>query len=595
MANPTGLTDLPETEYVEIYNLSNTAISLAGWSFIYGEQVTALPNTILPVGSYTVLYRAGRDIFVENTGIALPIATFPSSLVNTGRLLQLKNSKGIVIDSVTYATAKAAQSYERDATGNWYLSTDTRGGTPGKVNSPKDDPEQPPVIPAPDNSQPGDVLINEIMANPVGLTAFPETEYVEIFNASDTIISLTGWSFIYDGHATALPDTLLPIGSYAVLYRAGRDIFLENKGIALPIATFPASLANTGKTLELKNSQGLLIDSVTYSAAKAACSYERDTTGNWYFSTDTRGGTPGAINSPKDNSENPNNTEKPGDIPEEDLLVNSNEFIFNELLPEPFAGGSEYIELYNRSGSQLYLAGLSIAVRRTDGTLSTRYSLSSITEPVPPEGYAVLTSNREGVLNFYATPSPEVIYELKLPTLNNTGSTLVLVQTKDGNIIDEITYSSKWHDIAIKNTKGVALERIDPEADTQSSTNWKSATSEVGYGTPGYDNSQHGVTGTESSVSLAAPEYIPGPDEYRIAYQTDKAGYRCHIEVLTPEGKKMAEIANNQLIGFEGEIRWDGSGLGGSRLRPGIYVFYAELYHPEGQKKTYKKVFLVKP
>jgi hypothetical protein len=412
---------------------------------------------------------------------------------------------------------------------------------------------------------------------------------VEIFNASDTIISLAKWSFIYDGHATVLPDTLLPIGCYAVLYRSGRDIYVENTGIALPIATFPASLANTGKALELKNSQGILIDSVTYIAAIAARSWERDTVGNWYFSTDIRGGTPGSVNSPK------NNSGKPGDIPEEELIVNSKEFIFNELLPEPFAGGSEYIELYNRSGRRLYLDGLSIAVRRTDGTLSTRYSLSSITEPIPPEGYAVLTSDREGVLNFYAIPSPDVIYELKLPALNNTGSTLVLFQTADGNIIDEITYSSKWHDIAIKNTKGVALERIDPEADTQSSTNWHSATSVAGYGTPGYENSQHNFAGAESSVSLKAPEYIPGTGEYRIAYQTDKAGYRCHIEVFTPEGKKMAEIANNQLMGLEGEIRWDGTGLDGSRLHPGIYVFYAELYHPEGQKKTCKKVFLVKP
>ncbi|MDR3268726.1 MAG: lamin tail domain-containing protein [Tannerella sp.] len=590
MANPVGLTAFPETEYVELYNASDNTISLSGWSFIYDGKATALPDSLLPSGGYAVLFRSGREIYVADNGLAVPVATFPSSLANTGKALQLVNSEGIVIDSISYATAKAGCSWERDDDDNWYLSIDTRGGTPGAVNSSRDTP--PPVIPVPDLSQPGDVLINEVMANPVGLMAFPETEYVELYNASDNTISLSGWSFIYDGKTTVLPDSLLPAGSYAVLFRSGREIYVEDNGIAIPVATFPSSLANAGKALQLVNSAGIVIDFMDYAEAQPARSWERDESGNWYLSNNVYGGTPGAVNSPKII---PNRPDENDPFPTDDRIIYERDIIFNEILPEPSFGGSEYIELYNRSGRPVRLIGLSIATRKADGELRTRYTLASVTAPLPPEAYLVLTSNRGGVLNFYFTSSPEAIHELKLPELSNTGATLVLCRTNDDAVIDEVGYSDKWHDAAIKNAKGVSLERRYPESETQNASNWTSATSAVGYGTPGDINSQRGVSGAAHAVSVNTPEYVSGFDEYVITYRMDKAGYHLKMEIFTPEGRKVAEISNNQLSGPEGEIRWNGYGLDGNRLPPAVYIFQAACFHPDGQKKTVRKAFLVKP
>ena len=53
--------------------------------------------------------------------------------------------------------------------------------------------------------------------------------------------------------------------------------------------------------------------------------------------------------------------------------IQPGEIIINELLPDPYVGGSEYIELYNRSEHSLSLSALSVAIRKSDGTLSTRY------------------------------------------------------------------------------------------------------------------------------------------------------------------------------------------------------------------------------
>lgn len=281
--------------------------------------------------------------------------------------------------------------------------------------------------------------------------------------------------------------------------------------------------------------------------------------------------------------------EKPGP---EQPEIEAGEIIFNELLPNPFSGGSEYIELYNRSDRSLSLQGLAIATRKADGTTGTLYPLPhSVLEK---EGYALLTKNIDGVVSWYSVPFPDALHEVKLPILANTSSTLVLIRISDKSIIDEISYSSKWHASSVKNQKGVSLERINPEKNTQDANNWSSAAASCGYGTPGYQNSQYenSEEGKEKGIHIDTPVYDEG-GFYRINYTVDEAGYSCRAHVYNTNGSRVAEITNNELLGFSGELLWDGKSSGGSRLRTGMYILSVELYHPKGKRKHIKKVFLL--
>jgi hypothetical protein len=56
---------------------------------------------------------------------------------------------------------------------------------------------------------------------------------------------------------------VLPAGSYAVLYRAGRDISVAPGALSLGIGNFPTTLANTGRTIGLKNVRGVTIDEMS--------------------------------------------------------------------------------------------------------------------------------------------------------------------------------------------------------------------------------------------------------------------------------------------------------------------------------------------
>lgn len=600
MADPSGSAAFPATEYVELRNTTDTPVSLEGWVFFYGDKAVALAPMSLPAQGYVVLYEAGDEIRVDATGLAMPLDDFPSRLANAGKTLSLRNASGELIDAIAYAKAAPGIAWERR--GEYlYLSEDERGGTPGSANScPETEPSEPDDPSDPDKPEepeapsflPGSVRVNEIMPDPKGQAFFPATEYVELRNATDRPIDLDGWSFVYGGKPTALAPLTVSGGGYVVLYRSGREIHLDDAGLGMPLDKFPASLANTGKELALLDPAGKEIDRVSYDKAKAGIAWERAEDG-FYLSTDARGGTPGAANSsPEAGPSDPELPDGP-DTPA-GVLVLPGEIVFNELLPNPYPEGSEYIELHNRSDRALPLSGLSVATRRSDGALGTCYPLSTIASPVAPKGYVALTKSAEGVCAFYLVSSPDALRESRLPVLANTSATLVLLRTEDNTVIDEIRYASTWHDPSVKNEKGVSLERIDPEGDTQDETNWTSATASAGHGTPGYQNSQYGRWEEGETTGIEPPAYSEATKAYTISYRLDEPGYTCGAWVFDVSGKRIREVANHELLGAEGALTWDGLASNGSKVRAGVYIFYVELAHPRGKIKRHKEVFLVR-
>lgn len=442
----------------------------------------------------------------------------------------------------------------------------------------------------------GDVIINEVMADPKGAAGLPETEYVELYNTTEQDITLTGWAFRYGDKLTPLASAI-PAGGYAVLFRSGRAIQVDEGGIAIPLPSFPSALANTGKKLSLVHKENTIIDEIAYPKAIPGYAWER-TGETWKTSTDSRGGTPGSKNAqtpafPEEEEEEEEEEEDNTDDTD-NTVVMPREIVFTELLPEPKEGGSEYIELYNRSELVLDLTGLAIAVRKSDQSLSTNYPLVSVKKPLGAGEYVLLTKSADGVFDFFLTPSPEAIHELKLPILSNTSAQLVLFRSADKEVIDEVHYSSKWHSALVKDKKGIALEKIDPDGDSQDPDNWTSAATLSGGGTPGYKNSQSVLSAGEKPTGIETPNYFPTTGNYGIAYRLDRPGYLCRANIYDTSGRRIVEVANQELPGTEGIVTWDGFASGGHKPSMGVYIFHAELYHPEGGRKSYKKVFLVR-
>lgn len=599
-------------EYVELYNTQDKTISLDGWIFDYGNgyKRKELDGFSIPANGYVILFHAKHtDIFPEN--IAIPIETFPQ-LSNDGKALALYAGEKC-IDSYAYPQAKPACSWEYDDEG-WHLSTDPRGGTPGEINSkpttteeePEEEPDEPetPVAPEepeqPEESYPkGSIIIHEVMADPKGLTALPETEYIELYNKVDQSIDLSNWILNYGTTPITLTGVVIPAHGWAVLYRSGREIEVGS-GQACHLDKFPSALANTGKELSLYDANSQLMDQYTYPKAKPACSWEYDEEG-WHLSSDPRGGTPGEANSEaEENEEDPDETP---DEPEEEInpepeipeaqQPQPGDIIINELLPEPFVDGSEYIELYNRSEQELSLKDVCISTRKSDGSLNTRYPLEAYPQTLQAGDYLLLTKSIEGVENFYSLPASLNWLECKLPVLSNTGSTVVLYRGEGEIIIDEVSYSPKWHAPTVKNKKGVALERKDPDKDSQNADNWTSAASSAGFGTPGLENSQYlnGETETDSE-EIDDPIYQP-TGTFQIPYRLNQSGYMARGWIFDLSGRKVALIADNTSLGTQGYLEWNGKGRDGSPVNTGIYIIYLELWHPGGNVIRKKQVLLI--
>ncbi|MFP4024965.1 MAG: lamin tail domain-containing protein [Thiohalospira sp.] len=170
--------------------------------------------------------------------------------------------------------------------------------------------------------KPFDVVINEIMADPEPVVDLPEYEYIEIYNTSDYDIGITGWTISAGSTVREIPSAIIKADEYIILCSEDAAAELEEFGQTVAVSSFP-SLTNSGQTLILKNRDGKIISSVTYSdqwykneyKAEGGWSLEQidpfNPCGegeNWEASKNEMGGTPGHINSI--DAENPD-TESP--------------------------------------------------------------------------------------------------------------------------------------------------------------------------------------------------------------------------------------------------------------------------------------------
>jgi len=164
-----------------------------------------------------------------------------------------------------------------------------------------------------------ELLITEIMADPTPSVGLPEVEYLELYNASDDLLSTTGLRLADATSSTLLRSTLLLPGEYLIVSANADQPQLASRGRTMGITSFP-SLNSSGDQLSITDSYGREIFSVSYSddwyndAEKKQGGWSLEMIdynrpcgeqNNWTVSVAVAGGTPGQINSV--NHTNPDN------------------------------------------------------------------------------------------------------------------------------------------------------------------------------------------------------------------------------------------------------------------------------------------------
>jgi hypothetical protein len=156
----------------------------------------------------------------------------------------------------------------------------------------------------------GDIIINEIMADPDPSQGLPNTEYLELFNRTLYPIILNGWSLNIGSSLYLFSEILLRANSFLIITHLDNINLFNEFGDVLAMPSF--NLSNSGTSLVLKNNLGQLIHYLNYtdiwykddfkaeggwSLEMISSDYFCEQSINWSASENHQGGTPGSVNS----------------------------------------------------------------------------------------------------------------------------------------------------------------------------------------------------------------------------------------------------------------------------------------------------------
>ncbi|NRA51683.1 MAG: lamin tail domain-containing protein [Phaeodactylibacter sp.] len=538
---------------------------------------------------------------------------------------------------------------------------------------------------------PGDLIITELMPDPTPSAGLPETEYLELFNASDKVIDLATIQIASGSTPEPLPSYLLLPGNYVAVCNQAIVSEFPDDGAVIGVSDFPA-LSNSADVATLLNQDGDILFEVNYtddwyqdedredggfSLELIGLEGPYDCPGNWRASQNNMGGTPGFENSllgaplddipptvnkvvPESNLEirvvfseimdinsliTPEAYTITPDISIVDVMAPSGgntalllldaplsdnqvytliigttitdcignamqeqsftiglpqpavagDILINEILFNPESGGSDFVELYNQSDKIIDLNGLEML---------NLFKLTGDTEGfvednllIFPGDYLVFSEDPADILTRYTVPAPGRLFENDLPGLDNDRGNLTLVL--DGVPLDAFDYSDDLHYPLLDDENGVSLERISPMAGTQEEGNWHSAASTAGFATPTGANSQfferEGVF--DEIINIPRARFSPDEDGFEdvlvIDYTTDQPGYTANVWVFDAQGREILRLVNNETLQNTGSFKWDGIAADGSPARIGIYLFYFELFRPDGAVEQEKRAVVL--
>jgi len=224
-------TDLPQLDFVELYNYGPAEIDLSG---------------------VVITDDADTNKFVVPNGTRIPSLGFARfdevdlgfRLSSGGERVLVRNpQRSRVIDALRFGPQANGISIGRFPDGNPAIKSLARP-TPNAANSR-------PLLPA--------VVINEIMYNPV--SGNQDEEYVELHNRSGAAVSLLGWQIGGGISYTFTQDFALAPGAYVVIAKspsALRNPARTNLSDASLLGGYNGSLANGGERITLERPELLI-------------------------------------------------------------------------------------------------------------------------------------------------------------------------------------------------------------------------------------------------------------------------------------------------------------------------------------------------
>ncbi len=537
MSDPSPQIDLPNCEYVELYNRSEEPLSIKNWQFISGDRDPAyLTSHIIEKGQYLLLVDDGCEgEFAENIDVLL-VDGFPA-LPNSGETIKLLDDEGVEIHSVAYSPELISDEEKSEGgwslelidanypcifKNNWEASESETGGTPGKENS-----------------------ISGTLED------YP---YSTFLGASE--ISSEGIELEFSEPLDSVSASL------------STNYFIEPYTLGISKASLQSLESSEVKLLFSENPDLQSIYTLSLSDNITDCA------GTPIVSEELLFGIP--------------------------QTPDSSDIIINEVMYESTDEIPEFIELYNNSQKTINLDEILFVMYDSSvDTIKKSVALVSDKTQIFPDQYIVITEDRNLLLNAYNIKASLVIEPETWISLVNDGGVIGLVDSEN-SCLDKAVFAPKMHFALLSNTAGVSLERIAFDVSGLEAKSWHSASSVEDFATPGRENSQTSETEIANITFDVEPKEIsPDNDGYndyvRINYTMIKEGYSCSIKIFNSDGQLEKDLVNNELVGTSGFFNWDGLDEDQSRVNMGYHILLCEAWHPDGDIIKQKKVVLVLP
>jgi len=535
MPDPDPPENLPDVEYIELFNRTNFSIRLKDWIFESGTSSKILPDVTINSHGFVILTKGD---LLSDYGNSIDLFTSSSTLSNEGSTLILRNKDGRIIHSVTYSidwyenTLKSNGGWSLEmidpdnpcgCADNWEASADKSGGTPGRINSvyrSNKDTVEPRIQRAiVEDLQTVKVIFSEPMDS---LTLIDKARWM-IDNEVGTPESLT----------LILPDFIMVEIHLSVSLQKGK-IYTILPG-----------------------------DSMT------------DCAGNPLL---------------KDHSVQ---VALPDSIEVNDIVINeilSNPAKDGERFIELYNRSNKILDY-----KDIILTSYdTLSKELNDAVVISENGFLSF-----PGDYLVLTLDPSDIKKRYFTPNPDGFIKLaKMPSFGNDEGIVVIAKKSDESVVDMVKYSKGMQFALLNATDGVSLERISPLRPSGDKDNWHSAGSGCGFATPGYRNSQYidpGETGNIISVSpeIFTPDNDGQKDVVTLQIHPENPGFIGSISIFDSKGRLVRQLIKNQLLSDLDSFSWDGTDDNGRKASIGIYVIYFELLNPDGKVRHFKKAVVI--
>ena len=192
-----------------------------------------------------------------------------------------------------------------------------------------------------DSSATGDIVINEINYN--SADNFESGDWIELYNRSNQSINISRWYYTDsdDNHKFILPDgTILGPGEYLVLVEDDSSFISRFPDVKNYLGETGFGLSGSGEFMKLVNSEGEIIDSLTY-----------DDRSPWPEEADGNGSTLELIDAGKDNSvaENWNASKEHGTPGRINSVVVTKVEKYVNIIPKEFSLSQNYPNPFNPS------------------------------------------------------------------------------------------------------------------------------------------------------------------------------------------------------------------------------------------------------